>query len=454
MLAMKIRRKAATPKGFLRRLKDARFKQVDDPRDRSRIKYSLVSVLNLAVLSLCTRARSTRAVEMRAEQLSGEVKSSIALSGRISDNAFGLLMPRLEPNQLRYVLRSQVKAEWKRKNLRPTRLPWSTVAIDGKHVATLNEKQIRSLVSRDTPLDGEALDADGLGRVLRSRFPQVQLQNKKENGLVGLIRVHRATLISSGAAIVMDQQPILGKTNERGTIQQTLRALFGQYKKTKMVEMVTMDAGNTTQKVAALIARNGADYLLALKSIQGRLFENACERLGELTERQAEYSFREEYNGQTVFYSVWRYILCDGHPDYPSARQLIRVERVAAADEQTTIGNRYFVGSMPTDKMSAKNAYTVARAHWRCENEGHWTADAIWDEDARRTPWTTHPLGVLSVGILRALAVNILAVLRAMSRIEYAKKVQKPPWKAVIEHALLTLCDTFLDTSEFDVCDG
>jgi predicted transposase YbfD/YdcC len=454
MPAIKIRRKAATPKGFLRRLEDARFMQVDDPRDPRRIKHPLSPVLNLAVLSLCTQARSTRAVEMRAEQLSSEVKSGIDLAGRISDNAFGLLMPRLEPNDLRHVLRSQVKAEWKRKNLRPTRLPWSTAAIDGKHVATLNENQIRSLISRETPLDGEALDADGLGRVLHSRFPQVQLQNKKENGLVGLIRVHRATLISSGAAVVMDQQPIWGETNEWGTIKQTLRALFGHYKKTKMVEMVTMDAGNTTQEVAALIARNGADYLLALKSVQGRIFEDAHERLGALKSRQADFSFSEEYNGQTVCYSVWSHLLCDGHPDYPSARQLIRVERVAATDEETTVGNRYFVGSMPAEKMSAKNAWTVARAHWRCENEGHWTADAIWEEDARRTPWTTHPSGVLSVGILRALAINILAVLRAMSRIDYARKVQKPPWKAVIEHALLALCDTFLDTSAFDACDG
>lgn len=454
MSAKTIRRKAATPKGFFRRLEDACFSRVNDPRAARRIKYPLVPILNLAVLAQCTLARSTRAVERRAAQLSAEVKSAIELTGHISDNAFGLVLARLEPNDLRHALRAQVKAELARKNLRPTHLPWNTVAIDGKHVATLGEKQLRSLVSRDTSLDGDALCIQGLRPLLHSRFPEVQLQDQKEAGLCGLIRVQRATLISSAAAVVMDQQPIRGDTNEMGTIQQTLHSLFKHYQRTNLLELVTMDAGNTSREVAALITRKGADYLLALKAGQGHIFAHARQWLGARQGREADYSFREDYNGQTVYYSVWRHCLEGGHPDYPSARQLIRVERVAATDGEATVGERYFVGSMSAQKMSAKDALGVARAHWRCENEGHWTADAIWEEDARRTPWTTHPSGVLSVGLLRTMAINIMAVLRALSRIEYAQKAQRPPWKAVIEHALLALCDTVLDTTAFDACDG
>lgn len=87
------------------------------------------------------------------------------------------------------------------------------------------------------------------------------------------------------------------------------------------------------------------------------------------------------------------------------------------ATEEVSVGNRYFVSSETPDELDALQAYRVARARWRCENEGHWTADAIWEEDARRTPWTTHPTGIVNVGILRAIAINILALLRSMSRL-------------------------------------
>ena len=90
------------------------------------------------------------------------------------------------------------------------------------------------------------------------------------------------------------------------------------------------------------------------------------------------------------------------------------------------------------------------RAHWRCENEGHWTAYAVFDEDARRTPWTKHPDGVLVVGLMRAMAINILAVLRALCRYKCGKKWLKPTWKTVTEDALMALCDTLLDMQAFN----
>ena len=311
MLMMKIRRKAASTKGFLRRLEDARFEQVDDPRELNRITHPLEPVLNLAVLSLVTAARSTRAVEQRSEGLKHKVKRHIGLADSISDNAFGLLMARLEPNDLRKVLRSQIKAEWRRKNLGPTVLPWSTVAIDGKHMATITEQRLRALISQTTPFDGDKLELADVRRLLESRFPQVQL-HEKDGRFWGLVRVHRATLVSSAAAVVMDQQTLMGETNEWGTILKTLRGLFGHYGKSNMVELVTMDAGNTTQDAASFIAKQQADYFLAIKSVQGHLFDLAEIKLGPESAATPVYARSEEYNGQTVCYSVFRHNLPEG----------------------------------------------------------------------------------------------------------------------------------------------
>ena len=66
--------------------------------------------------------------------------------------------------------------------------------------------QLRALLARDTGLDTEVMGVDELRRLLRSRFPYIQLQDGER--LVGLVRVHRATLVSSQAALVIDQWPI------------------------------------------------------------------------------------------------------------------------------------------------------------------------------------------------------------------------------------------------------
>jgi len=42
----------------------------------------------------------------------------------------------------------------------------------------------------------------------------------------------------------------------------------------------------------------------------------------------------------------------------------------------------------------------ISRLHWRCEEETHWTADAMLLEDKRRPSWSRHPVGVFVVSLL------------------------------------------------------
>lgn len=454
MVDRKIARDATTEKGFIRRVTDARFEKLVDPRDSSWVKHPLGSTLSLGVMALASGARSTRSVEERSTQLRGPVRRAIGLERRVSDNAFGGLLGRLDPVCLRAPLHRQVKAEWKRGRLRPEDGPLnrSSVAIDGKHVATIPEKRLRSLISQRTDLDGQQLDADELRRVLSTQFPNVQLQ-ESTGGLCGLMRVHRATLISSKAAVVIDQWPLKGATNEEGTIRQTLRGLFSAYGRTNIVEMVTADAGNATPKAAELIQRNGADYFLALKHPQGQLYAKAVDCLGGLTAGQADLSVSQDERGKRICHTLWAQPIEETF-SWQGAQWLVRIERVVADDAGvTTIGNRYFVTSVRPVDFDAAECLALARSHWRCENEGHWTADAIWDEDARRTPWTQHPDGILVVGILRAIAMNILAVLRALSRLKQGSGWRRPTWQTVIEQALLVLCEPRLDMEAFNTFD-
>ena len=93
-------------------------------------------------------------------------------------------------------------------------------------------------------------------------------------------------------------------------------------------------------------------------------------------------------------------------------------------------------------------AMAISRAHWRCEEETHWTADAILQEDKRRLAWSRHPNGVFVVSALRMMGLNILAVARKLSRLGYSKEA--PTWRQVAEHFFLTLCASTLLTESFD----
>ena len=118
------------------------------------------------------------------------------------------------------------------------------------------------------------------------------------------------------------------------------------------------------------------------------------------------------------------------------------------ATGKRSAGDRYYVLSESSDQLGGRSAMAVSRAHWRCENNTHWTADAELMEDRRRLAWSHHPKGVLVVAALRMMGLLILAVTRELSRLGYSK--ERPSWSQVIQHYLLRLCDTTLETEAFD----
>ena len=86
---------------------------------------------------------------------------------------------------------------------------------------------------------------------------------------------------------------------------------------------------------------------------------------------------------------------------------------------------------------------SFSRAHWRCEDETHWTADAELGEDRRRLAWSRHPNGFFVISALRMIALGILALARKLSRL--GSSLETPTWQQVAEHFLLVLCDPVLD---------
>lgn len=443
-----MKRQAATPNGFERRIRDLHFERVGDPRYAPNIVYKLPLMLTVLVAAMITAASSLRKVERRTDQLVKRNGPWHGLLNRIADNTFGKLIPRLALGDLIKSLVAMVKAESRRGNLAPTQLPIATAAIDGKNVATLRWHDL----CRVLELDPATATANRVKKLTKKKFPNIQFCMPTDGMPYALARVHTVTLISSKAAVCVYQRPIEGRTNEVGALPALLKELRKAYGRTDIVAMLTTDAGNTSLRTATQIVDDlHWDYFSQFKTEHGELHKEANRLLGKRRESTADETYTDTQNGYVVTYHVWHADLSEhGWLNWKHARQLIRVQRVAEhpTTGHKTVGNRYYVTSKTSSELEPRDALTISRGHWRCEEETHWTADVVLQEDRRRLAWSRHPHGVFVISLLRRVAQNILAVARKLSRVQGTN--QQPTWEEVTEHFLLVLCATTLLTDEFD----
>jgi len=341
-----------------------------------------------------------------------------------------------------------IKAEHRRGNLKPTQLPLGTIAIDGKNVATLHWHDL----CRVLKLDPATATRHQVKTRLRKDYPEAQLCTSDSQKTYALMRVHTVTLVSSAAAVCIHQRPIAGRTNELGSMAALLDELKAAYGRTGIFRLVTMDSGNTSLRAATKIIRLGLDYFGQLKTPQGEIYAEAERALGRRRMGRAHAHYADQQNGHTAQYYAWCHDLTDeGWLDWHHARQLVRVRRVVSDQATGKIiskGERYYVTSLSPAELSGREALKVARAHWRCENGTHWTADAELHEDRRQLAWSRHPRGALAVSLLRMMALAILAIARQLSRLGYSQET--PTWSQVAGHFLLQLCAGILETGAFN----
>ena len=323
-----------------------------------------------------------------------------------------------------------------------------TIAIDGKNVATLHWHDLCRVLG----LDKTKAQPDQVKTLLAKRFPDVQFCVPKQGQPYALARVHTVTLISSDAAVCIHQRQTLGHTNEIGSMAELLDEVRAGYGRSSLITMVTTDAGNTSLEVAGLILGHRWDDFLQIKSGQGDLYTEAVRALGSQTEAAADFSRADQQNGKIISYHLWQHDLSDqGWLSWTHARQLVRVQRIEEEPDtgKKKVGNRFYVCNLTPTELRPKGCLKISRAHWRCENETHWTADAESHEDRRRLAWSRHPQGVFAVSVLRRIAVNIQAVARRLSRLGHSRET--PTWQDVADHFLLVLCGSFLETEAFDL---
>ena len=394
---MTLRRRIKTVQSFLKQRREAlRFDDVPEPRRRRGRRWSAGALLTTAVLSLMLLARSLR----QAERLSCDLADARRVKGlrrRLPDSTLGDFVARLAPAPLRRHLHAQILAEHRRKALEPTVLPIRAIAVDGKNVATLTKR-----VNRDC-----------------------QRQEPPGQDPYWLYRVVNATLISAAAAVCIDQRPIPATTNDMGVFRAFYPELQRTYGRAGLFDLVSTDAGFTSEANARLIDEDGRAYWMALKGNQPELLAEARRVLIPQSWREppeAHTDWELDSSRGWIRRELWRTDELAGWGDWTHLRQvvLVRVWKAAGClpgkhpvyGPPQILEERFHVTNLVRGRLNGRHLLALDRAHWRIENNLHGTLDIQWEEDHGR--WVRRGRGLPVSALLRVLAYNLLELLRAV----------------------------------------
>jgi hypothetical protein len=387
---MTLQRRTKTVQTFLGQRREALcFDEIPDPRKQRGRRWSLRALLSTAVFSMMVLTRSLRGAERFSEDLSNGQRK-LGINRRVPDSTLGALLAQMSPEPLRQHLHKQVLAEHRRKALEPTVVPIRAMSVDGKTVATLDEEA----------------NAD------------CQKQNPEGQPPYWLYRVVRATLISSAAALCIDQMPIPAKTNDCGVFKAFFEGLCKTYGRADLFDLVCADAGFTSEANARQVDEAGKAYVLSIKSNQPELQREAWRVLGAKARTEApeaETAWESDSSRGWIKRQLWRTEELAAWGSWTHLRQvwLVRVlVRDGKNGPERILEDRLYATNLVRGRLQPHHILDLVRAHWRIENNCFGRLDIEWQEDHGR--WVRRKNGLPVVSLLRLIAYNLLELLHAV----------------------------------------
>lgn len=207
----------------------------------------------------------------------------------------------------------------------------------------------------------------------------------------------------------LGQKRVEEKTNEIKAIPELLDYL--NIKGT----IITTDAMGTQTAIVKKIRQKRADYVLALKANQGSLLEDVREYFTdkELREKCAYKKRIEKAHGNLEKREYWQtedISWLSQKKEWSGLKSIIMTRNtITGADGITTVEERYFISSLPSNIEEAERA---VRGHWMIESY-HWHLDVTFREDGNHT---LEKQASYNLNIIRKLALNMLKILEVGSR--------------------------------------
>jgi hypothetical protein len=374
-------------------------------------------LLETTVVTLMLLAKSLRRSEQLSEELAGGGRIA-GLRRRIPDSTLGDFLSALSPADIAKHLHAQILEEHRRKALEPTVLPIRAIAMDGKTNATLDEK-----VNRDC-----------------------QKQSAKDQADRYVYRMVNSTLISSSAAVCIDRLAIPASTNDMGVFAAAYARLQRTYGRANLFELLSTDAGFTSEENARLVNDDYKAYWMALKGNQPELYAEAQRVLLPQSLQkfpEAETPWELDSTRGWIRRRLWRTTEMKGWGLWTHLRQVVLIQIIQSPGDPRThhgperiLEEHFFLTNLVPGRLDGEQLLALMRAHWRCENDLHGSLDVQWKED--HGLWVRRDQGLPVVGLLRAIAYNLLALMRSVHlRSATARRVSWQSLRDWVRDALL-----------------
>jgi predicted transposase YbfD/YdcC len=339
---------------------EEQFGDMPDPRGVGRCDHKLLDIIIVAICAVLSGSETWDEVELFGETRHEWLKQLLELPNGIpSHDTFRRVFSLLDAQvfQERFM-------RWVEQTFQVTRE--QVIAIDGKSV----------------------------------RGSQDRVNGKDCLHLVG------AWATANG--LMLGQRKVAAGENEIVAIPELLAQLYLKG------SIVTIDAIGCQKEIAQQIVDQQADYVLALKANQPKLYQDVVEWFEWAQQREfrdVEHTYHQTINkghGRIEIRRCWALSdpqaleVLGHHEGWRKLTSLGMVQRERRRGDTVQTDTAYFIASLPPD---AERLLDAVRNHWRIENNLHWTLDVIFhEEDARLRVGN----GAENFAVLRRMALNLL----------------------------------------------
>ena len=336
------------------------FAQVKDPRKQHAPPHLLIDIITIALCAVIGGANDWVAVEKFGRAKAGWLRQFLRLPHGIpSHDTFGTVFAAIEPSEFEHGF-----------------IQWT------QRVSQISRGEI-------VPIDGKS----------------VRRSHDRSEGQAAL---HLISAWASQNQLILGQLKVADKSNEITAIPKLLELLD------LTGAIVTIDAMGCQTEIAQQIVAQEADYVLALKDNQGKLFREVRRLFHDARTEPASPIPYEQ--AQTVEKNHGRLetrrCLTINEPAYiaylnpqgkwTNLQSIAMVEAQRRIGEEVTTETRYYLSSL---SGQAAHLNHVIRTHWQIENQVHWVLDVSFREDDSRI---RKGHGPQNFAFLRRMALNLL----------------------------------------------
>jgi predicted transposase YbfD/YdcC len=336
---------------------ETHFVHLQDPRIEGMKRHNLLDIVTITLCAVICGAEHWTQIETFGETHQGWFSEFLELpEGIPSHDTFGRLFAHISPLEFERCFES-----------------WFSSIID--------------------TLGPQVIGVDG--KVLRHSYDRSS--NKAA--------IHMVSAWATENRLILGQIKVEEGSNEITAVPPLLRALAIKGC------IVTLDALHCQKETAEVIIEQGADYVIALKRNQEKLYNQVIEYFDEILVDDPEsdtldfYLTEERGHGREEVRRYWTTERLDwlkGKEDWRELRSVGIVERECWIGDKKSYGYRLYISSLPADAQQLERA---VRGHWQIENSVHWSLDVAFREDDCRI---RKGHSAQNMSVLRRMSLNLL----------------------------------------------